>query len=401
MNLNPLRWFERKDANLTSSNVFTILGGGGGRISTEAALRCPPVQCAVRAIAETIGSLPVHVFARDEDGSKQRDTTHAAEPLVAAEANPWQSASSLRQQLVIDALTEGNGYAAVVKTENKPREIHRLGPTSTRIEIAPTGEPTYIYTTAAGTRRYAYDEVIHVPSPITIDGYTGIAPTQLASEAIRFALALEKHGTRLFRNAARPGGVLKSKGKIQGPALDRLKASWSAMFAGTENTGSTPILEDGLEWEQLQLTSVDAQFHELRGFAVSEIARAFRVPPVLLMDYGRATWGNSEESGRQFLQFCIRPWLTAIEFAYARALLTKEERSKFYFEFITDDLVRADISKRSEAMHKACGGPWLTANEVRTADNRPTIAGGDTLRPAAKLSVPANDNNQTQDAEAA
>jgi HK97 family phage portal protein len=296
--LNPFKWFQTKSTlQSPSAELLAWFGAGpNGSISSEQALRCPAVQCAVRAISETIGSLPCHVFARGEDGTKKRDTNHAAEPLVAVEVNPWTSAGALRQQLVVDALTEGNGYGAVIKADNKPREIHRLAPKSTRIEISDSGEPLYIFNGPKGERRYAYDEVVHVPAPITRDGYSGIAPVQLASDAIRFALELEQHGVKLFKNAARPGGVLKSKGKISPEALARLRSSWSAMFSGTENTGGTPILEE-LEWQQLTLTSVDAQYHELRGFAVSEIARAFRVPPVLLMDYGRATFHNSQTAG--------------------------------------------------------------------------------------------------------
>jgi len=37
------------------------------------------------------------------------------------------------------------------------------------------------------------------------------------------------------------------------------------------------------------------------------VSRALGVPPMLLMDFGRATWGNSEQMAQAFLTFTILP----------------------------------------------------------------------------------------------
>src|SRR5690606_40354779 len=100
------------------------------------------------------------------------------------------------------------------------------------------------------------------------------------------------------------------------------------------------ILEDGTEFEPIQFSSTDAQFLELRRFVIEEIARAFRVPPTLLGDLQRATWRNSEEMGRQFLQLCLLPWLEVWQGALTRTLLRPEEREEYFLEFVVDDLLR-------------------------------------------------------------
>src|SRR5690349_13393707 len=125
-----LNWFglERKSTLQSPSAEFLAWAGTGpdGAISAELALRCTSVQAAVGSISQTVGCLPCHIFQRGQAGAKDRDTSHAAEPLVSAAANPWTSAGALRQQLVVDALCEGAGYGAVLKVDGKPREIHRL-----------------------------------------------------------------------------------------------------------------------------------------------------------------------------------------------------------------------------------------------------------------------------------
>ena len=117
-----------------------------------------------------------------------------------------------------------------------------------------------------GTKRtYPWQDILHVPS------LGGLAPIKQAREAIGLCMAMEKHAGRLFGNGARPGGVLKVKGKLTDPVYERLKKSWGSGHSG-ENSGRTAILEDGADFQALTFNSVDLQFQELRGFQVIEIA---------------------------------------------------------------------------------------------------------------------------------
>ena len=51
----------------------------------------------------------------------------------------------------------------------------------------------------------------------------------------------------------------------------------------------------------------------MRKFAIEEIARAFRVPPHMLFELGRATWGNSEQMGAEFIALSLMRWIKAWE----------------------------------------------------------------------------------------
>jgi HK97 family phage portal protein len=153
------------------------------------------------------------------------------------------------------------------------------------------------------------------------------------------------------------------------------------------------LLEEGTDFERLTFNSVDLQMLELRRFQVAEIARALRIPLHLLGDWERATWSNAETAGRQFLSFTLLPWLELWQQAIARSLLGPGERATYYAEFLTDDLVRADISARFEAYAKAVSNGILSANEVRSMENRPPLPGGDDLR------VPMNSEPATQSDE--
>jgi phage portal protein BeeE len=116
------------------------------------------------------------------------------------------------------------------------------------------------------------------------------------------------------------------------------------------------------------------------------------VPPVLIADYGRATWSNGEQMAQHFLTFGILPRAKAWQGAIAK-LLTAKERKELYPEFNVDELVKADIAARFEAYSKAIAARILNPNEVRAKENLPAYKGGDeflnpniepTQAPAAK-----------------
>lgn len=355
----------------------------GIAVSPDTALRSPATLAAVRVLTEAIGSLPVHVFVRGEGDARTRDKSHAASRLLSDDANPWTGAAELRMQLQLDALLHGAGYAQVIRTVARIRELHRLDPTKVTVDKSASGERQFKVKQDAGPDRILpWGDVIYLPTP----GSTPDRPLkliELAREAIAIDLVMARHQSRLFGNGARPSGLLKLPAagpKRLGPeTLDRLKASWEAAHGGGENAGRTAILEDGIEFQPLTFSSSDAQFLELRRFAVAEIARTFKVPLTLIGDLDRAVWRNVEELSRQFLQFSLLPWLEVWQSALTRVLFSPGERQTHFIEFIVDDLLRADLAARFTAYRNAVGGAWLTPNEVRAFDNRAPIEGGDEL----------------------
>lgn len=359
------------------SDAWSALIDAGSRtaagilVSPDRAMKCTVAFAAVRAICETIGSLPCHLYERAADGSKTRATKHPLYRLLHDRPNGWTSAAEFVMQLQKDAVCHGAGLAYANRSGDRIVELIRLPAGSTAIETdRETMEPVYKVTLKdGGTKKYRWQDILHLPA------LDGLAPIKQASEAIGLAMAMETHAGNLFGRGARPSGVLKAKGKINDEVGKRLKTSWQGAHSGG-NSGGTAILEDGIEFQALTFSSVDAQFAELRAFQVAEIARALRVPPVLLMDYGRATWGNSSEMSQSFLTFCILPWLKLWQGAISR-LLTTEEQATYFAEFMVDDLVRADIAARFTAYSQAVQSRILLPNEIRAMENRAPIDGGD------------------------
>jgi HK97 family phage portal protein len=376
---SPSRKSEAKSLASPEAWFLELFGAtpalSGVAVTPRTAMTCAPVRCAVQTIAEAVGQLPVHVHARKDDGSKERAPDHPAHQLLHGEANEWTPASGLREQVTRDALLyRDGGFAFINRVDGRPVELLRLDPERMTVKPDPvTGEPTYAMSNGtAAPRMIARQDVLHIPSP----SLTGRGLVHDGREAIGLALTMEAYAARLFGNGARPSGVISFKGNITPEGLTKAKEAWQAAHGGAKS-GGTAVIPGEASWSPITLTSVDAQFLELRKFAIEEIARLFRVPPIFLMEFGRATWSNSEEMGRQFITFCLLPWIKRWEGEIRLKLFAPEERDTYVAEFLVDDFLRADFAARMEGYAKAIAARILNPNEARSAENRPAYAGGD------------------------
>ncbi len=290
---------EHKSLSDPDPQLLSLLGSSGGSMTPRRALGCTAVAAAVRAIAEPMGQLPIHVYRRGDDGARARDTSHPASRLLHDDANPWTSAGELRTQLTVDALLHGNGFAFINRVDGRPVEMLRLPPDAvTATADERTREPRYVLREKAGQRRIDRRDVLHIRTSIALDGLNGEAPIKLARQAIDVALLLEKTERSVFRNAIRPSGTLKAPEGWNLKKVNEIREVLEGQHAGEDNAGSVLILP-GLEYKPFEFSSTDSQFAELRKFAIEEIARAFRVPPHLLYEMGRATWGTPRRWARR------------------------------------------------------------------------------------------------------
>ncbi|RXF69228.1 phage portal protein [Hansschlegelia zhihuaiae] len=340
-------------------------------------MRVPAVKAAVTLISTTIGNLPVKVYARDGEGKKPAPD-HDAYVLAHDEANDWTSAGELRRQLTSDALLHGDAFAvATRRPDGSPLELIRLDPRAVEILTLDTGAPAYRYNHQGGQTIYQHADVLRISAP-SIDGVTGLAPIKAAREAIATALVMEAHAGRIFKKGFRPSAVITHPGKLSDRAAERL-AKFKGGEASGENAGGVAVLEENAKVDVLAFSSVDQEFKSLREFTVIEIARAFACPPVLLGDLSSATFKNAEELRTQFVIFTLAHWLGQWRDAYARVLLSPEERRSHVVDFVLDGLLQGDSEARAKIYQSLRAAGVMTANEVRTRENLPARSDGDEL----------------------
>lgn len=384
---------ETKSLAAPNEELLAILGAttdGVAAVSMSVALTVPAVAAASEMTRTAAATLDVKIQRRD-GASWVDDEAHPAAKLLQGDANEWTSGYELIRDLVAEALVRNDGGMAWVNRANgKPAEIINYRESSLSVQYdSATGEPTY----HLGGRRLDKRDVIHLRGPFAK------SPLNLAAEAIGVAHLMEKHAAKLFANGARPAGTISfpTDSKIGEEAVAKIKAGWRAAFGGASKGGETAILYHGGTYTPLSFSSVDAQFLELRKFQIDEVARAFRVPPSMIYSLDRATWSNASQMGREFLTYCLEPWLRALEAALTRALIDPTDRANFRIWFERDDLTRADLGDRATAYSSMISSRVLSPNEARAWEGLPSYTGGSefanpAITPGA--AAPANDNTE-------
>lgn len=352
-----------------------------GKVVNEiSAMQCSAVYGCVRILAESIASLPLHVYEYKSNG-KVRAMNHPLYFLLHDAPNPEMTSFTFRETLMVHLLLWGNAYAQIFRDRRGVTMVYPLKPNQISVERNDEGEIIYRYMPTAGESRFEKknqiifrrQDILHIPA-LGFDGLIGYSPIAMARNAIGVAIACEEFGAKFFENDARPSGILKHPGTIKNP--DKLRESWQTAFSGV-NHGKTAVLEEGVEYETISIPPDDAQFLDTRKFQISEIARIFRVPPHMLADLERATFSNIEQQSLEFVKFSLNPWVVRWEQALCKSLLAPSERRNFFIKFNVDGLMRGDYQSRMQGYAIARQNGWLSANDIREMEDQNPISEAD------------------------
>lgn len=346
----------------------------GAAVNAESSMRVAAVYGCVRVISETVGSLPLHIYRRTA-GGKIRAVDHPLYRLLHDTPNPWQTAMEFREMMQAHLCLRGNAYAYINWTS--PTNASELIPIHPdRVTVRQLDDMSLVYEVRnkTGVQLFPAEDILHIRG-LSSDGIVGRSVLEDARESIGVAIATQEYASKFYANDATPSLVVSIPGKLSPEARKRLVEAWQDTFGGSRNARRTAVLEEGAKVEPLAMTFDDAQFLETRKFQRSEIAGIFRVPPHLIGDLERATFGNIEHQSIEFVTHCIRPWLVRWEQALSRALFTAP--GIYFPEHVVEGLLRGDIKSRYDAYAVGRVNGWLSANDIRSLENLNPIQGGD------------------------
>lgn len=354
----------------------------GAKVDEYSAMRVSAVYACVRILAESIAALPLHVYEYKDRG-KERASKHPLYFLLHDAPNPDMTSFIFREVMMTHLLLHGNCYA-YIRRENSRRvaSLYPLEPNRMKIERDDNGQLVYNYTptTAEGqfdkaaTVTLRREEVLHIPA-LGFNGIQGFSPIAMARNAIGVSIATEEFGAKFFENGARPSGILEHPGIIKN--TDKLREEWQKVYGGSSNTGKVAILEEGMKYQSISIPPNDAQFLDTRKFQLNEIARIFRVPPHMIADLEHATFSNIEHMSLEFVKFSLNPWVIRWEQGLNKALMTENERGKFFVKFNVDGLMRGDYQSRMQGYSIGRQNGWLSTNDIREMEDLNPISEAD------------------------
>jgi len=392
--MNPLRglFHPRDKPKNRVGGAFSFLFGGtssGKVVNERTALQATAVYASVRILAESVASLPLHIYRYREDGGTEKAITHPLYFLLHDSANPEMTSFLFRESLMCHLLLYGNAFAQIVRDGNgRVLALYPLLPDRMEVGRAADGGLVYTYrrdidesrlNPDGGTVTLRQHQVLHIPG-LGFDGLVGYSPIAMAKNAIGMSLATEEYGATFFANGANPGGVLEHPGVVKD--VKRLRESWNSMYQGSKNASRIAILEENMKFHAIGIPPEQAQFLETRKFQISEIARIFRVPNHMIGDLDRSSFNNIEQQSLEFVKYTLDPWVSRWEQSLRQALLLPSEKTQFFIKFNVDGLLRGDYEGRMKGYATARQNGWMSANDIRELEsmNRiPAEEGGDLL----------------------
>ena len=377
--------FKRRSSDRMAGSGYRFFFGqssSGTNVNERSAMQMTAVYACVRVLAESLASLPLHLYYRN-GSSREKAEEHPLFFLLHDEPNPEMTSYVFRETLMTHLLLFGNAYAQILRNgKGEVLGLYPLMPNRMSVERDDGGRLFYRYTrfdTEPPTMNndqviLTPQEVLHIPG-LSYDGLVGFSPIAACRNAVGAGIAAETYSSRFFANGAAPSGVLEHPGLIRNP--EKLRESWNAAYGGSRNAGKVAILEEGMKFTPVSISPQDSQLLETRKFTVEEICRIFRVPPHLVQNLDRATFNNIEQMSIDFVMYSLMPWLVRWEQSMSKALLSHEDKKQYEIRFNVDGLMRGSHKERYEAYAVGINNGFLCPNDVRRLENMDVIPDGD------------------------
>lgn len=376
--IGPYRW--------TDPGVTSIFGGhqasAGVQVDADKAMSLSAVFAGVNLYSQIMASLPLNVYRRTGQ-KKQIAENLRLQSLLSVQPNPEMSAFTFRRTQEFHRLLWGNEYAEIEwGDDGQPVALWPILPWRVRPERdLNTRELYYV----VDGRKMAPEDLL-TNTLVSADGVCGRSFVWYAIDSLGIGIAGQDLVGAFFANGARPGGILKHPGSPDQKARDLLRQSWSERHGGASNTNKTGVIWGGWEYEDKggTIPPDKAQLLESRRFFTEEVARWLNIPPALLHDLSRATFGNVEEQGINLVVYSFGPVLVSKEQEYDRKLCRPP---KTFTKHKIEGLLRAKSSERAAYLKEMFMIGGKTINEILDLEDENHIGPDGDVR-----FVPANMN---------
>lgn len=350
-------------------------------ISDERALQLPTAFGCVRLLAEVQGSIPMELFRRNRDGSRDVATDHE---IIGVMKNPNQLMTDIEfaECQGLNLAARGNSYALIQRADRG--HITSLWPVPAEmmaVHLTRDNEVFYRMTLAEGRQIDLLPEDVWHVKLFSHTGLVGWSPLSYARRTLGGGVSIQEHSEKFFQNAARPSGVLSMDKILTPKQREEMKGSLQEAIQGVANHYKLLVTEGGMKYSHITFSPEDSQLIEAIGANSDQICEFFRVPPFLLGRTDKVTsWGSGVDSmNLYFLTYTMKPYLNKTSKSATRRLLAPADRVEYFFEHCPEQLLTMDNKSLSEYLREMVNNGLMTRNEARRIKNLPRVAGGDSL----------------------
>jgi HK97 family phage portal protein len=377
-------FFRKEDRAISFQTVWgagfdtEIVNPSGVNINQNSAFEVVAFWSAVSLISDTIATLPVDSFIR-QDGNRR---PYRPRPAWVDQPDVDMTRQAHYQQVLVSLLVNGNSYTRVFRNANGDVvNLVCLDPATVQVSRSALGRK--IFTIDSEDKALTSDDIVHITDLIQPGSLTGLSRVERLKEALGLSSAMQSFAARFFGTGATTQGIIEFPGNLTPDQAKNLRDGFDSAHRGFRRAHKTGVLSGGATYKQTTVPNDAAQFLESRRFSVEEIARAFNIPLSMMGVPGTQSYASVEQNAIQFVTNTVRPYVEKLEWAYSRLLPVEA-----FLAFNTNGLLRGDFNSRISAYAIGLQSGFMSVNDVRRLEDLPPTDGGDQYRvPLANISL--------------
>lgn len=359
--------------------LMQALGIKAGAISANlsTAQTISAVYQGVRLMSQDVAGLTLNFYKKSATGKDILN--NEVSRLFMSEPDPIGRITTYKffETHIKHIALRGNSFAIIHRNPLRLEFVHSND--VTLLQNDSTKEVFYRISKKVGSGPNGYftsNDVLHFKN-FGDSPYWGDSFIKWGAKSLGIGLAQQTMQEKFYENGSIIRDYLRTDNKLSDSAFDRLKAYWDKKYKGVQNSGNTPILEEGLKYETVSIKAEDVQLIEGNKLTVVEVARWINVPPDKLFDLSKVSYSSMEQSSANYAMQTIAPLCTNIEYELKAKLLNAAAGE--YCKFNLDELIRADTVAKADAMVKLVNGGIFMRNEARSLYEQNNVDGAGEL----------------------
>ncbi|MEX1040195.1 MAG: phage portal protein [Pirellulaceae bacterium] len=392
-------WFSRRSLEnpnipLTSDAAYSLLTGNASAsglvINRRTALGNPAIFRAVSILSQSVAKIPLVVYRRGDNDSRDRDIFNPAYRLLLKSPSDLYHAYNFKMTLQSHALLFGNGYAYVIRdNEAKPIELLILDPEDTIAEIR---NGRLIYKTLMNNVEFqlAPSDILHIKG-LSHDGICGYAIIDIMKDAMGLGVALQRYGAQFFKNNAKPNIVIELPPQINNndEKIERFRNMWGTIHQGIENSHRPSLIPTGSKIHTLSNSNDEGQWLQSREHDITVCSQICGIPGSMLGSKNNVSYNSLEMDQQNFLSTGLDPHLCQWEAECETKLLSERDKlsGNVFIEFNRKALIQIDSKTETELLISQLNNGILSWEECRKIINRQTDKADDDWRRPANILV--------------
>ncbi len=404
-NGGQLELFERSATDAMSMDEFAtwLSEYSGSGISEVLQIAAFMLCCDV--ISQDIGKSTLRLRERIDSSRSTivHPENHPIAGLLALEPNDRHTWYEFSEMMIYWGCLTSNSYAGIIRNSHgDPLEVIPFQ--SSRVMQKVNGRDIF-YDVHAATQQEAallgnysasFPErnMIHVRGRM-INGMDGYSTITAGDTTLKTGKLINRFRSQLFNEEGLTRGVFtrEKEGSLDEQAFQRLRDQFRILMNKFHKSVEPIVLEDGIKFQAISSNPAEIELSKQFEAQINDICRLLRVPPHKVFLMSGTKYENLETLEKAYVGDTLIPIAKRFEQRYSKALLSRDDRLRYFFEYDRTEMTLRDTKLETERVIRAVERGVITFDEARAElgwNQLPGVSGSARMIPSNMIVVDEN-----------